>query len=59
MLNHDSRDVLVLAHERAATLLAETRAEQVRRAVKRRNLAASLRRVADRLDPAPLAHRLA
>lgn len=58
MLPYDPRDALVLAHERARHLREETAAERLRRASgTRRALAASLRRAANRLDPAPLAPR--
>jgi hypothetical protein len=49
-------DALVLAHERARRLRAESAAEHLRgSSATRRALAASLRRTADRLDPLPLA----
>jgi hypothetical protein len=56
MFTTHPHDALVLAHERARHLRAETAAERLRRAsATRRALAASLRRTADRLDPLPLA----
>ena len=51
-------DLLDLAHEHGRALRAEAAEERLRGAPgTRRALAASLRRVADRLDPAPLARR--
>jgi len=58
MLIYDSREALVLAHERPCRLREESAAESLRRASgMRRALAASLRRAANRLDPASLAPR--
>ena len=50
-------DVLVVAHERGRQLRAEAAAQRRRGSSgrTRRTLALSLRRAADRLDPAPLA----
>jgi hypothetical protein len=60
MLTIDPRDALVLARERARDLRDEMAAERLRSASgTRRTLATSLRRMADRLDPAPLTARLA
>jgi hypothetical protein len=50
MFTSDPRDALVFAHERARRLCAGASGT-------RRALAASLRRAANRLDPAPLAPR--
>lgn len=56
MLASHPHDALVLAHERARHLRAESAAERLHRAsATRRALAASLRRTADRLDSLPLA----
>lgn len=53
-------DGLGQAHEHARNLRQEAAAERLRRtAGTRRALALALRRLADRLDPAPLAPRLA
>ena len=58
MFNSDPHDALAVAHRHAGHLRAERAAERLRRAsVTRRALAASLRRAANRLDPAPLAPR--
>jgi hypothetical protein len=58
MFISDPRDALVLAHEHTRHLYEETAAERLRLAVRKHDtLAALLRRAADRLDPAPLAHR--
>ena len=58
MLTSDPRYALVLAHERARRLREESAAERLRRSSgTRRALAESLRRAADRLDPAPFAPR--
>jgi len=58
MLTSDPHYALVLAHERARRLREESAAEHLRRASgTRRALAESLRRAADRLDPAPFAPR--
>jgi hypothetical protein len=60
MFTSDPRDALVLAHEHARHLHAETAAERLRGASGTRHaLAAFLRRAANRLDPAPLAPRAA
>jgi hypothetical protein len=54
----DPLDALFLAHERGRRLRAEAAAERLRSTSgTRRALAVSLRRAADRLDPAPLARR--
>lgn len=51
---------LVLAYDRVRDLREEAAAERLRRALGPRcPLAASLRRIADRLDPAPLSRRTA
>ncbi len=56
MLSADPRDGLVFAHERARRLREETATDRLRPASgTRRAVAASLRRAANRLDPAPLA----
>lgn len=58
MFTSDARDALLVAHERPRRLREETAAERLRRASgARRALAASLRRAANHLDPAPLAPR--
>jgi hypothetical protein len=58
MLATHPDDVLILAHDHARHLREEQAAELLRPAHRRgRPLAALLRRLADRLDPAPLAHR--
>jgi hypothetical protein len=58
MFTSDPRDALVFAHEHARRLRAETAADRLRRpSGARRVIAASLRRAATRLDPAPLAAR--
>ena len=55
MLMTNPDDALVVANERGRRLREEAAAERVRRdAGTRRTLAASLRRLADRLDPDPL-----
>lgn len=60
MFTSHPRDALVLAHEHARRLRAETAADRLRPAPDaRRALAASLRRAANRLDPVPLAPRTA
>jgi hypothetical protein len=61
MLFRDSRAALVLAKERARRLREETAIDQVGRSARmHRSAAASLlRQAADRLDPTPLAHRVA
>jgi hypothetical protein len=62
MFPSDPRDALVLAHGRAHRLREEAAAEHLHlrgASAARRALAASLRRAAHQLDPAPLAHRLA
>ena len=48
-------DSLAVAHQHGHELRAEAAAERLRGARRRRALAASLRRAADRLDPSPLA----
>ena len=53
----DAHDQLALAHEHGRRLQAEAAAERLAPARGRRALAASLRRAADRLDPAPRAWR--
>jgi hypothetical protein len=51
------RDALELAHEHARSLREEAATQHPRRAIgRRRALATSLRRMADRIDPAPLVH---
>jgi hypothetical protein len=56
----DPLDALVIAHGRGRELRAEAAAERLRgRWRTRRALAASMRRAADRLDPAPLARKAA
>jgi hypothetical protein len=57
----DPRDALVIAHEHGRRLRAEAEAERLfrGRSGARRAVAASLRRIADRLDPAPLRPRVA
>ena len=58
MFTSDPRDALMVAHEHARHLREERAAERLRRASgTRRALAASLRRAANRLDPAALAAR--
>ena len=58
MLNDHPDDALDVADERGRRLREEAAAERVRRdAGTRRTLAASLRRLADRLDPVPFAPR--
>lgn len=58
MFPSDPLDLLVLAHERARGLRDEAAAARLRSTPgTRRALAASLRRLANRLDPAPLAPR--
>jgi hypothetical protein len=56
----DPRDQLTIAHERGERFRSEASAERLDGSQgARRALAASLRRVADRLDPAPLGWRQA
>lgn len=56
----DAHDQMALAHERGRRLQAEAAAERLSAPSRsRRALAASFRRVADRLDPAPLGWRQA
>jgi len=56
MFTGDPVDLLVVAHERGRQLRADAAAERLRgTSGTRRVLAASLRRAADRLDPAQLA----
>ena len=58
MLTVHPHDALDLAADHGRRLREEAAAERVRRAAgTRRAVAASLRRVADRLDPAPFAPR--
>lgn len=58
MFTSHPRDALVLAHAHARRLREETAAERLRPASSLRPaLAASLRRAADRIAPAPLAGR--
>ncbi len=60
MFTSDPLNTLVVAHERGRRLRAEAAAERLRdTSGTRRALAVSLRRTADRLDPAPLARRTA
>ncbi len=54
MITTDPRDTLALTAQRASQLQAEAAAERLREpSAVRRTLALSLRRAADRLDPAP------
>jgi hypothetical protein len=54
----DPRDQLTIAHERGAELRSHAEAARLRGPLRaRRVLAASLRRAADQLDPAPLGWR--
>jgi hypothetical protein len=56
----DPRDQLTIAHERGEDLRADAAAVRSRGPLgTRRAIAVSLRRVADRLDPAPLGWRQA
>jgi hypothetical protein len=56
MFMGDHHDALRVVHERGRTLHAEAAAERMRRTSRtRRALAATLRRTADHLDPAPFA----
>ena len=56
MITTDPRDALALSAQRGNQLQAEAAAERMRERSKlRRTLALSLRRAADRLDPAPRA----
>lgn len=58
MFTGDPFAALAVAHQRGRRLRAEAAAERLRGASgTRRALAVSLRRAADRLDPAPLARR--
>ena len=58
MLNVHPHDALDLADDRGRRLREEAAAERVRRAGgTRRAVATSLRRLANRLDPAPFAPR--
>ncbi len=58
MLTTDPRDALALAHHRTRSLRDEAVAEHLRqRPWTRRTVAASLRHLAERIDPMPLAHR--
>lgn len=58
MFTSDPREGLLLAHEHAHRLRAEASAERLRgTSGGRRALARVLRRVADRLDPAPRIRR--
>jgi hypothetical protein len=57
MVSSDPSEALLLAHERLRRLRQEAAALRLRRPRRaRRALADSLRRAADRLDPATLAH---
>jgi hypothetical protein len=56
MITTDPRDTLVLSAQRASRLHAEAEVERMRELSKlRRALALTLRRTADRLEPAPRA----
>jgi len=56
MITTDPRDALVLSAQRASRLHAEAEVERMRELSKlRRALALTLRRTADRLEPAPRA----
>ncbi len=58
MITTDPRDTLALYAQRARDLHAQAAAERLREPSRlRRALALSLRRTADRLDPAPRAWR--
>jgi len=58
MLTTDPLELLTVAHERGRRLRAEAAAERLRSTSgTRRALAVSLRRAADRLDPAAHANR--
>jgi hypothetical protein len=58
MFTTDPRDALMIAQARVRNLREERAAERLRRpSGARRAVAASLRRVANRLDPAALAAR--
>ena len=57
MFTTNARDTLLIAHERAHRLRQESAAMRLRPTTTRRAVAASLRRAADRLDPAPLSPR--
>ena len=58
MFTSNPFDALAVAHQRGHELRAEAAAERLLGTPgTRRALAASLRRAADRLDPAPLARR--
>jgi hypothetical protein len=58
MFTTNAGEALLLAHDRPQRLREESAARRLRRApATYRALAASLRRAADRLDPAPLAPR--
>jgi hypothetical protein len=58
MLISDPHHELIVAHDRGRRLREERAAEWFRRAARRGgSLAALLRRVADHLDPTPVAHR--
>ena len=60
MFSNAQLDRLVIAHQRGHELRAEAAAERLRDiSATRRVLAASLRRAADLLDPAPLVRRAA
>ena len=52
-------DLLAVAHQRAGDLRQEAAVARLRSSTGTRQLAASLRRLANRLDPAPLAARTA
>ena len=58
MFTGDPLGALVAAHDRGRVLRAEAAAERLREpSSMRRAVAETLRRAADRLEPAPLAHR--
>ena len=58
MFASNPRDALAFAHEHARRLRDEATVERLsRRPWLRRGFAASLRSAANRIDPAPLAHR--
>ena len=52
-------DLLAVAHQQARDLRREAAVARLRSSAGTRQLAASLRRLANRLDPAPLAARTA
>jgi hypothetical protein len=57
MFTSNAGEALLVAHQRPQSLREESAAARLRPRPTRRALAASLRRAADRLDPAPLAPR--